>query len=89
MDPDRFEEFFDAIKAALKKGGIFTGQFFGVRDEWNHPGNNMKFVTREEAEKLLTGMKVLGLLEEEEKDEKPVIGDIKHWHLFHIIAEKE
>lgn len=47
----------------------------------------MTFHTKKEAEKLLSGMEILEFTEEE-KDDKPVVGDLKHWHVFHIIARK-
>jgi tellurite methyltransferase len=30
-----FTNIFTRIKQAIKPGGIFTGQFFGIHDEWN------------------------------------------------------
>lgn len=76
------------IIKALKPGGIFTGQFFGIKDEWNKTGSGMSFVSREHIEELFLGLEVLEL-REEEKDEAPVIGKIKHWHIFHFIVRKK
>lgn len=34
-------------------GGIFTGQLFGDRDEWNVPAQSMTFLSREGLERFL------------------------------------
>ena len=83
---DRFHEVFARIKHALTAGGIFVGQFFGVNDEWNTPGNPMTFLTREQAEAKLKGLKVLEF-REEDVDSHVADGTPKHWHVFHIIAQ--
>ncbi len=54
-----FERVFKSIISSLKTGGILTGQFFGVKDEWNVEGHKMNFQTREQAEKLLTGLEII------------------------------
>ena len=85
---DRFHEVFARIKLALNAGGIFVGQFFGVNDEWNTPGNQMTFLTREKAEAELKDLRVLEF-REEDVDSHIADGTPKHWHVFHIIAQKE
>ena len=83
---DRFHEVFARIKLALNAGGIFVGQFFGVNDEWNTPGNQMTFLTREQAEAELKGLKVLEF-HEEDVDSHVADGTPKHLHVFHIVAQ--
>jgi SAM-dependent methyltransferase len=83
----RFGETFERIKGALRPGGIFVGQFFGVNDEWNKQENDFTFVTRREAEALLEGMEVLEM-DEEERLGTVVSGEAKYWHVFHIMARK-
>ena len=78
---------FARLKAALKPGGIFAGQFFGVHDTWNTPDNYMTFFTREEAESQLDGLEIVEF-EEEDQDGATADGTPKHWHAFHIIACK-
>lgn len=84
--PKSFDTVFTRIKQSLKKDGIFCGQCFGVRDEWS-TNQKMTFHTKEQVEKLLLGMGVI-LLDEEEKDDKTANGTPKHWHVFHFIAKK-
>ena len=85
---DRFHEVFARIKHALTTGGIFVGQFFGVNDEWNTPGNLMTFFTREQAEAELKDLRILEF-REEDVDSHVADGTPKHWHVFHIIAQNE
>ena len=84
---DRFHEVFARIKHALNADGIFVGQFFGVNDEWNTPGNQMTFLTREQAEAELKDLRILEF-REEDVDSHVADGTPKHWHVFHIIAQK-
>lgn len=85
-DPEHFNMVFSKIKDSLKKGGVFCGQFFGDRDEWK-TNLNMTFHTKERAQELLNGLEVI-FFKEDEKDDKTATGDMKHWHVFHIIAKK-
>jgi tellurite methyltransferase len=86
--PQTFGSVFAKLKQSLKPEGVFAGQLFGDRDEWASHNPKMTFCTRAEAEELLRDLEVIKF-EEEEKDGKPVIGNIKHWHIFHIIARKK
>jgi SAM-dependent methyltransferase len=87
MPPEMFHQVFSRIIEALRVQGIFVGQFFGEHDEWNTPGNQMTFLTREQAEEMLIGLTVLEF-EEEDIDSHVADGTPKHWHVFHIIAQK-
>lgn len=78
---------FARLKAALKPGGIFAGQFFGIHDTWNTSDNYMTFFTREEAHSQLAGLELVEF-EEEDQDGATADGTPKHWHVFHIIARK-
>lgn len=85
--PETFDAVFGRIKRSLTEGGIFCGQFFGIRDGWSaNPA--MTFRTKEEVEASLADMDIL-LLEERERDAKLADGTPKHWHTFDIIARKK
>ena len=88
LSPARFDEVFDRLKHALRPAGIFVGQFFGVHDQWNVPGRDMTFFTREQAEERLQRLEVIEL-EEENIDSFVADGSPKHWHVFHILARKK
>lgn len=87
ISEEYFHVVFARIKEALHAGGLFVGQFFGVNDEWNTPENQMTFLTREQAEDELRGLKTL-VFREEDIDSHVADGTPKHWHVFHIIAQK-
>lgn len=84
--PTHFDEVFKKIKGSLKKGGIFCGQFFGDRDEWK-TDSSMTFHTKEQVQELLGDLDVVSF-KEDERDDKTAKGEMKHWHVFHIIARK-
>ncbi|CAN5643867.1 class I SAM-dependent methyltransferase [soil metagenome] len=85
--PSTFKVMFENLKSSLKPDGIFAGQFFGIRDKWNNGKNDLTFHTLTEILIMMRGMEIIELKEDEE-DRAPVIGDIKHWHVYHIIASK-
>ncbi|MBP6904494.1 MAG: class I SAM-dependent methyltransferase [Candidatus Pacebacteria bacterium] len=85
--PETFERVFNDIVDSLRQGGIFVGQLFGVRDEWNIPNSGKNFHTREDVQKLLSNLKIIHF-EEEERERKTAAGPMKHWHVFHFIARK-
>jgi SAM-dependent methyltransferase len=89
MPKERFATVFVRLKAALVPGGVFAGQFFGVHDEWNVPerAHAMTFLTRAEAEDLLSNLEIIELVEEDADGHK-ADGSPKHWHIFHILARR-
>ena len=87
IDPKKFREVFAAIIDSLKTDGIFTGQFFGDRDEWKND-TAMTFVTRALAEEYIKDLTVLSFTEEE-RDKETALGELKHWHVFHFIVCKK
>lgn len=83
---DAFPDVWDKIVRALVKGGRFSGQLYGDRDDWvDRPG--MTCLTRDQVLEFLEPFDV-ELLEEEEDDSTTPRGVQKHWHIFHIVARK-
>jgi tellurite methyltransferase len=76
-----------AIKTALKPGGIFTCNFFGIRDGWNNSSITKTFLSEEQLLALLVDMKLL-YFNENEYDGTLADGGSKHWHVFDFIARK-
>lgn len=83
-----FKAVFTKIKRSLVVDGVFTGQFFGDRDEWNGPQRTLTFLPRQEVVGLLADMEILELAEEEGNYPTVTSKQLKHWHLFHFIAKK-
>lgn len=85
--PDSFSKVMQGISNSLETGGVFTGQFFGPRDEW-FGREGMTFNTENEVREFFSEYELLKF-EEEEKDKPTAAGPIKHWHVFHVIARKK
>jgi len=84
--PEVFPKVWQRVSRALKGGGRFSGQLFGIHDEWV-TDERMNFHARKEVLSLLKSFEVESL-EELEEDGKTSSGSPKHWHVFHIVARK-
>ena len=84
VPPPAFARLWQGIVAALKPGGRFSGQLFGINHSW-HGDPSITFHRREEVEALLAPFAV-ELFREEETDSVTPRGRELHWHLFHIVA---
>jgi tellurite methyltransferase len=84
---DDFAAVFARLLGAVKPGGLFTGQLFGLNDSWNTPESGMNFHARDAVERLLGGWDIVEL-EEEDHPGKTKLGEPKHWHIFHILARR-
>ena len=74
------------IAARIRPGGRFAGQIFGDRDTWAHVRKTTG-VPRTTVDRMFTDF-VFEELREEEKDDRTTMGELKHWHVFHIVARK-
>ena len=82
---DHFPRVWAEIRAGLHPGGLLAVQLFGVRDTWaGTPG--MNFHTTEDVERLLDGLDVVRL-DEEDEDGSSFSGP-KHWHVFDVVARR-
>jgi trans-aconitate methyltransferase len=83
--PEYFEVLWGRIVAAIKPGGRFAGQFFGVNDSWvSEP--DMTFHTAGQLRVMLEKFELESFVEQEE-DGQAASGP-KHWHIFTVIARK-
>ena len=82
---EQFDALWARIVASLRPGGRFSGQIFGVNDEWAGSGVIVK--TRAEVEAMLAPFEVEHLREFDAGD-ATAVGTSKHWHLFHVVARK-
>ena len=72
----------------IKTKGYFVGNFFGMNDSWNGVESNMTFLTKEQVLDLFEEFDVIKF-KEIEKDGLTGLGNMKHWHIFNIIAKKK
>jgi trans-aconitate methyltransferase len=84
-EPKHFLRLWNKIVSAIKPGGRFAGQFFGVRDSWA-VDRNMTFQTEEQVRGLLQSFEIKSFHELDE-DGQATSGP-KHWHVFTVIARK-
>lgn len=86
VDPARFDEVWARIVDSIKPGGRFAGQLFGERDTWAAlPDRSHQ--TRARVEELLSAFEVEHF-QEEERDGGDCLNNPKHWHVFHVVAQK-
>jgi hypothetical protein len=71
--------------SAIKPGGRFAGQFFGIHDSWA-VNSDMTFHTEEQVRTMLEDFEIESFHEMDE-DGAAVSGP-KHWHVFTVIARK-
>jgi trans-aconitate methyltransferase len=83
--PDHFSALWNKISNALKPGGRFAGQFFGVRDSWANE-TDMTFHTEEQVRAMLKKFET-EYFHEQDEDGEAASGP-KHWHVFTVIAMK-
>jgi tellurite methyltransferase len=85
-EPCHFQGLWRGIVAAIRPGGRFAGQFFGMRDSWaSLPGRSHH--SKDEVLRLLEGFEI-EMMEEEESEDTPDVRNPKHWQLFHVVAKK-
>lgn len=86
--PVDFEETMKRIMTSIKSGGVFTGIFYGDRDEQILPqGVKITRVTKEGLLSLFSRFEIIKFIETEE-DKESAMGKLKHFHEFGIIARK-
>lgn len=83
--PDHFPVLWEKIVNALKPGGRFAGQFFGVHDSWAD-NKDMTFHTEAQVRALIENLET-EYFHEEDADGQAASGP-KHWHVFTVIVRK-
>lgn len=91
-DPAEFPALWGRLAAAIRPGGRFAGQLFGVNDSFacEPDGITRTYHSRAEVEGLLqAGGLIPEHLEEVERPGKTALGANKYWHVFHIVARRD
>ncbi len=85
-DMETLKSVINKVGESLNENGFFLCNFFGKHDSW--VGNNkITFLDKKEIENLLKDFKILEL-REIERDGETAMHQIKHWHVFWVIAQK-
>ena len=82
-----FDTVWQNIGHALKPGGVFVGDLFGDRDDWNTGKARLVFHSLDDVQKLVDGFEVL-VIDEEESEGSTAKGETKQWHVFHILLRR-
>ncbi len=85
--PEYFPTLWRLITESLNTGGRFVGQLFGVNDAWS-ANRAMTFHTADGVATLFDGF-TFESYQEFEGERPTALGDLKHWHVFHLIARKQ
>jgi tellurite methyltransferase len=85
-DPPAFPRLWKAICDAIPVGGRFAGQFFGDRDAWVRLKDRTHH-TRDQVIELFRDF-VLEDFKEIENQETGTNGEVKEWHIFHVVAKR-
>lgn len=84
--PEHFSIVWSKMTSSMKKGAIFSGQLFGVRDAWSQD-SSMTFHSNAQIQELLSNFEVLRY-SEVEKEMPLSTSEMKHWHFYAIIFRK-
>ena len=75
------------IVNSIRINGYFVGNYFGIKDSWNKAESNMTFFTKEQVQNLFDEFDIIKF-NEVEKEGLTGLGNMKHWHIFNVIAKK-
>lgn len=84
--PEHFMKLWNEIIHSIKLEGRFSGQFFGVNDDWSNI-QTMTFHTKPQVLKLLDKFEI-EYFEEKDEDGFTAEKEPKHWHVFSVVAKK-
>jgi tellurite methyltransferase len=83
----QFDATVQRLRDAVRPGGVMAATFFGKNDEWNVAGTQQTFSTQVDIERIFIGWDLIQLTEVDE-DGQTADGTPKHWHVFHVIAQR-
>ena len=74
------------IKVSLNDNGYLLCNFFGKNDEW-FGNDKILFLEKEEIKEILSDFNIIKI-KEIEQDSETAMHQMKHWHVFWIIAKR-
>lgn len=84
--PNKIDNLLKNIKASINIDGFFVGNFLGILDDW-HTNKNMTFFAEQQIKEIFKNFKII-YFNEINEDKKAVNGNLKHWHIYELIAYK-
>jgi len=83
-----FLQMWKRLTDSLEIGGVFAGDFMGVKDTWVEAyRSDITPFTEVEVRALFAGFDIVRFTERDE-DGTTAIGKEKHWHVFSVVAIK-
>ena len=78
------------ILNAMKVRGVFSGHIFGVNDDFKNSKKygEMSLFDSKQVDELFKDFDIL-FKNEDEYDAKSRVGQMKHWHVFTVVAKKK
>ncbi|QUM76739.1 class I SAM-dependent methyltransferase [Moritella sp. 24] len=85
-DPSQFEATWSSIKSSIEVGGVFAGDFMGIKDSWaQHYRSPTTPLSESEIKDLFSEFEIVRFYERDEKA-KTALGRMKHWHTYSVVA---
>ena len=88
LEPAAFNSFWDQVRERLRPRAFLVVNIFGVHDTWagRSAARSMTFLDGAAVRRLLDGLEVISLDEEDEDGDS--FSGPKHWHVFDIVARR-
>lgn len=86
--PERFDEIWSNLEGSLVSGGVFAGDFLGIKDDWasEHVCPTIAF-RKDQVMDLFNSFDIIEFFERDERGNTQ-IGKEKHWHIYSVLAIK-
>ncbi|EAQ64383.1 SAM-dependent methyltransferase [Marinomonas sp. MED121] len=86
--PESFDEIWTNLEGSLVSGGVFAGDFMGIKDDWAISHTiPITSLTKASVMALFEGFDLIAFHERDELGQTQ-IGKSKHWHTYSVIAKK-
>ena len=86
--PESFDEIWTNLEGSLVSGGVFAGDFMGIKDDWAISHTiPITSLTKASVMALFEGLDLIAFHERDELGQTQ-IGKSKHWHTYSVIAKK-
>lgn len=87
-DPNLFETTWGNISSSIEAGGVFAGDFMGIKDSWAKKYRSpTTSLSESEVKCLFSGFEIVRFFERDE-NAKTSLGRMKHWHTYSVVAVK-
>ncbi|MBD1556644.1 class I SAM-dependent methyltransferase [Vibrio sp. S9_S30] len=87
-DPTQFDRTWEKIEKSIEIGGVFAGDFMGVKDSWaSHFRQPTTPLSEKQIKALFVNFEIVRFAERDETA-KTTIGILKHWHTYSVAAVK-